>query len=294
MPCRRPSRSISDTPPGTYFLEACADADEQVNERNENNCRISAGQITVQQIPNLKVTAIDPPPPTLLQGQSFSAKETVKNTGPVTAPASTVKYYLVSTADQTRIDLKGTQTVPALTPGLAFSAAQAVKVRPDTIPGTYWLQACADSGKIVPEPDEEDNCLTSAGTVQVTALADLVVARVTVESTPVTVARGATFAVTSVVKNQGLGDAASPSTTKFYLIVTPGAAVKQGLGGTQAVPALGHGAKSPSLVTLTVDESTTLGAYFVLACADDGVKVVPESDDGNNCATSAETVTVVQ
>ena len=245
----------SDTVPGTYFLEACADGDEQVNEQNENNCRISVGQVTVQEIPNLKVTTIDPPPTTLLQGQSFSAKETVKNTGSVTAPVSTVKYYLVSTVDQSRIDLKGTQAVPALTPGLAFSAAQMVKVRPDTIPGSYRLQACADSGKLVPEPDEEDNCLTSAGTVQVTALPDLSVARVTVESTPVTVALGATFVVTSVVKNQGMGDA-GPSTTKFYLIVTPGAAQKKDLGGTESVPALPHGAKSPQQTTLEVENDT--------------------------------------
>ena len=209
----------------------------------------------------------------------------------MTAPVSTVKYYLVSTADQSRIDLKGTQAVPSLGKGQIFSDTQEVEVRAETLPGSYWLQACADSGKVVPEPNEEDNCLMSTGTVQVTALPDLIVLRVTVESTPVTVALGASFLVTSVVKNQGLGDA-GPSTTKFYLVLTPGAAQKKDLGGTQAVPAAIHGAKNPAQVALEVENDTTPATYYVLACAD-SAKAVTENDEGNNCTTSAQTVTVV-
>ena len=70
------------------------------------------------------MTAIDNPPALLLQGDSFGAKDTVQNTGNVTAPESTVKYYLVSTLDQSRIDLKNTQTVPSLLPGHTFNDTQ--------------------------------------------------------------------------------------------------------------------------------------------------------------------------
>jgi hypothetical protein len=215
----------------------------------------------------------------------------VQNVGPIVAPASTVKYYLVSLADQSLIDLKGTQAVPALTPGQTFTENQDVKVRPTTPPGFYALRACADSAKVVPEPDDEDNCLTSAGVVEVHALPDLVINRVTVEDSPVVVARGASFNVTSVVKNQGLGDAGA-STTKFYLILTPGAAQKKGLTGTQSVPPVPLQRKFNSTVSVQVEENTIPGTYYVLGCADEVVKSVVENDDNNNCTTSLETVVV--
>ena len=42
------------------------------------------------------------------------------------------------------------------------------------------LRACADAGKTVTRRPANDNCLTSAGTVQVTPQPDLVVKKVTV------------------------------------------------------------------------------------------------------------------
>lgn len=284
----------ADTLPGAYFLEACADGEKQVLEIDEdNNCLTSTAQVTVQDIPNLIVKFVDDPPADLLQGQSFEAFDKVKNIGAVTAPAFSVKYYLVSVADDSLTSLKGTQAVPSLPAEQTFSAAQEVSVRPDTLPGSYKLRACADSGKVVTEPNEEDNCKDSVGTVQVHALPDLIMKRVTVEGTPVTVALGASFTVTSVVKNQGLGDAGA-SNSKFYLVLTPGAAQKKALTGTQSVIALSAGDKTPNLTAVTVEEDTVPGTYYVLGCADEANKSVTESDENNNCATSAETVTVVQ
>jgi subtilase family serine protease len=56
-----------------------------------------------------------------------------------------------------------------------FSHAVSLKVRANTPPGSYTLVGCADSGKVVAESDEDDNCKASATTVQVTGLPDLVV-----------------------------------------------------------------------------------------------------------------------
>jgi subtilase family serine protease len=168
-----------------------------------------------------------------------------------------------------------------------------VRVRPETPPGTYHLEACADSGNVVPEPTEDDNCLMSLGTVVVKGLPDLVVNRVTVENTPVTVAKGASFTVTSVVRNQGPGDAGS-SFAKFYLVVTPGAAQKRALTGTQSVPPLPSLTKKGATLSLNVEETTPVGTYYVLGCADEVNKSVTEKDENNNCTTSLETVTIVQ
>lgn len=281
----------SDTLPGAYFLEACADSADAVNEAVEtNNCRTSLGQVTVQDTPDLVVTAIGNPPSSAFPNQAFSVTDTVKNVGGVPALASTGKFYLVSTADGSRIDLKGSQSVPALNPAQTFSDSTSLQARPETVPGLYRVQACADSGKVVVERNEDDNCKVSTGTVQIKALPDLIVTSVTVAGAPVTVARGGTLAITAPVKNQGFGDAGA-STTKFVLVLTPGAAPVKNLNGTQTVPALAAGAQSGPQITVGVYNDTPPGTYFVQACADNA-KVVPEISNSNNCATSTGTVTV--
>jgi subtilase family serine protease len=252
----------------------------------------------IEQVPNLVMTDLDDPPAELLQNQTFDVNDTIQNTGPVDAGAFMVKYYLVSVADESRIDLKNKKPVTGLASGQTTPPSpQTVRVRPETPPGTYYLEACADSGNAVPEPTEDDNCLVSHGTVVIKALPDLVVNRVTVENMPVTVARGASFTVTSVVRNQGLGDAGS-SFTKFYLVATPGATTKRALTGpqtppgTQSVPPLPSLTKKGAMVLLNVEEDTPVGTYYVLGCADEANKSVTEKDENNNCTTSLETITV--
>jgi hypothetical protein len=41
------------------------------------------------------------------------------------------------------------------------------------------------------------------------------------------------------------------------------------LTGTRSVPTLGPGASSTGTLTVTVPTTTTLGTYYLLACADD-------------------------
>jgi hypothetical protein len=56
-----------------------------------------------------------------------------------------------------------------------------VTIRPGTIPGTYFLKACADGHKFLPEQDNDNNCLTSSGSFNVVAMPDLVVTSITVD-----------------------------------------------------------------------------------------------------------------
>src|SRR5262249_47619169 len=142
----------SDTVPGTYFLQACADGAGLIQEPHEdNNCFTTTAKITVLDTPNLLVSAISDPPSKGGQGHPFDMTDTVKNTGAVSAGQSSVKYFLVSAADGTRTDLKGGGSVPALDAGLTFTDQETVTVRPETLPGTYHTQGCADSGKAVVE-----------------------------------------------------------------------------------------------------------------------------------------------
>ncbi len=281
----------SDTKPGTYFLQACADGDTDVSESNEgNNCKTTTGTITVNDVPDLTVTVLTSPPASVPQGGTFSVTDTVVNNGDVPAALSTtVKYTLTSTANGSKIDLKGKQTVPVLGPGQSFTDVQSLIVRPETLPGTYTLTACSDSGKIVTESNEDDNCKTATGTVQVTPMPDLIVQQATVAGVPLTVNQGDTVAITSVVRNQGLAGAAG-STLKFVLIDTS-TLTEKNLKGTQAVPALGQGGQQTFQTNVIVYGDTAPGTYNVQVCADSG-KVVGEISDGNNCTAAPGVVTI--
>jgi subtilase family serine protease len=87
-----------------------------------------------------------------------------------------------------------------------------VTIWPETPLGQYKLQACADNGKTSPEVDEQNNCLTSTGNIQVMPTPDLVVTSVTVPGLPTTVLPGAGLPITVVVLDaclqDRLGDAA--------------------------------------------------------------------------------------
>jgi subtilase family serine protease len=285
----------SDTVPGSYFLQACADGEKQLHELEEDdNCFTSSGHpITASPVPNLVVTQVGNPPTTALPGKSsFPVATTVQNVGPVGALASLVGFSLVSTVDATiRFELKGTQDVPPLgSIAPPSSGSGMVTVRPETLPGSYRVEACANYKGALPESDEEDNCALSTGAVQVAAVADLIVLNLRLPTPPVTVAAGGTLELTAVVRNQGLGDAGA-SAVKFSLVLSPGAAPITKITGTVPVVPVARGKKEPATAIATIPNKTPPGTYFVQACAD-WLKEVEESSEENNCGTSVATLQV--
>ena len=298
-----PAASFSvygDTAAGTYVLQACADALKALSEAIEsNNCANSVATITIDQSPNLVITSIANPPATAPLGSSIKVTTGVKNTGQAVAGASTTKYYLVSTTDGTLTDLKGPATTPnvaALNPGQTINDVETLTIRatsPPTATGTYRLRACADGKKDVVESNEDDNCLTSSGTIKVTGLPDLTVTAVSVKD-PLTVARGGSLSITTTVKNVGEGDAVA-TTTKFLLVSTvvnpDGTRNAKNLNGTVGAPLL-HGNNVFTVAkTATVFNDTPLGTYTVQACAD-GLDVVQEGSETNNCLETSSIVTI--
>jgi subtilase family serine protease len=288
-----PLSLYSDTLPGTYFVQACADGPKGVSEDVEtNNCLNAAGTMTVQQVPNLVVSSITNPPGTASLGGTFTLTSSARNIGSVGAGASSTKYYLVSTVDGTKKDLKGNQAVPALNAGQTFSLQVTLQVRVETLPGQYKVQACADGGQDVSESNEDDNCLTSSGIVKVVGPPDLVVTQVTVRNAPLTVARGGSLTITAAVKNLGEGSAAA-STTKYLLVNTVDGTTKN-LNGTQAYPILNSGSSTSIQKVVTIYLDTPVGTYNVQACAD-SLDVVSEGSETNNCLTTTSnsaTVTI--
>jgi len=154
---------------GTYYLLACSDDLRAATEGIEtNNCLASSSTVTLT-TPDLVESAISDPPATASLGDTFPVTDTVENKGDADAGASKTIYYLsvspTKGSDATR--LGGSRSVEALSPGATSSQTVNVKIFDTTVPGTYYLIACADGINDVSEGNEANNCLASATTVEV-------------------------------------------------------------------------------------------------------------------------------
>jgi len=279
-----------DTPLGTYYLVSCADDLNAVSETNEtNNCRASTTTIQVG-LADLLVTSLSNPPATAAAGGTFSVTATIANQGAITAGASTARYYL--SADQVKgvgdVLLTGTRSVASLTAGQSSNGSTTVTIPSNTPAGSYYLLGCADDTLVVSESNESNNCRASTTTIQI-SLPDLVVT--SVSNPPATAGAGGTFSVTATIANQGTATAAA-STARFYLSTDQ---LKDGgdalLSGTRSVASLTAGQSSSGSTTVTIPSSMAAGTYYLLACADDTL-AVSESNEGNNCRASANTVQI--
>ncbi|MEO8678869.1 MAG: CARDB domain-containing protein [Vicinamibacterales bacterium] len=277
---------------GTFYLLACADDSKLNAEANEgNNCRasVATGQIINA---DLVVSALSEPPPATGLGVTFSITDTNTNQGSGGSVASVNRYYLSADTLWSSTDklLTGTRSVPALSGGISSTGTVTVTVPTNTAIGTYYLVACADDTKLVPEGNETNNCRAAAGTVSV-ARPDLAVSAVA--NPPALIGLGGTLSASDTTLNQGVG-AAQVSGTRYYLSTdTLWSTFDKLLTGGRSVPSLLPGISSAGTATVTVPTNTALGAYFLIACADD-TKVVVEANETNNCQASTSVVQVIR
>jgi subtilisin family serine protease/subtilase family serine protease len=282
------------TAPGLYYLLACADDLGVVPETNEtNNCRASVNRVQLS-LPtaDLAVTAVSEPPGAAVPGASFAVTDTTTNVGPVTVGASTTRYVLSLDAVRSADDvLIGSRGMGAMGSGVSSTGTANATIPTGTAFGTYFLLACADDTGQTVEASEANNCKASLGTVIVgPPTADMVVTAVS--DPPATAAASSSFPVTDTTQNAGVSGTAPASSTRYYLSLnTLRDAGDVLLTGARAVPALNAGITSSGTVTVTIPTSTAVGAYFLLACADDTGQV-PETNETNNCRASAATVQV--
>src|SRR5262249_28251065 len=157
-----------------------------------------------------------------------------------------------NTADGTQKNLNGIQSIPSVNGGGSVDVQKTVSLYSDTASGTYVVQACADSGKVVTELFESNNCEESTATVTVQGVtasnADLVVT--SVAPPPATASPGDTFSVTAVVKNQGTE--AAPATTTSFILTNTSTGRTKNLKGSQSVPGLGPGESRGPAATISV------------------------------------------
>jgi hypothetical protein len=154
---------------GVYVLLACADDKGDVAEADEsNNCRAAAVRVQVGR-PDLVLTAVSDPPPNAVTGSSFPVTDTVQNQGVLAAGASRTQYYLSRDPLRNGGDrlLSGSRSVPSLDPDEASTGTVHVTIPVATLPGAYFVLACADARGAIAEGAETDNCRASASKVMV-------------------------------------------------------------------------------------------------------------------------------
>ncbi len=161
---------------GTYYLLACADILGAVTELVEtNNCRASTHAIVIAAAawPDLIENWVDNPPASAAAGSSIEVSDQAGNPGNAAAGASTTRYYLsldtIKDAGDPR--LGGWRSVPALAVGTVAGGTITATIPVATVPGAYYLIACADDLGVVAESNETNNCLASVTKITVGAAA---------------------------------------------------------------------------------------------------------------------------
>ncbi len=118
--------------------------------------------------PDLVIAAVSSPPNTAEAGTSFSVSNSVHNQGTAEAMATSMRYYLSLNPVKGAGDilLSGFQAVPPLTSGASWSGRATVTIPAATLPGTYFLLACADDTQLVSEGNETNNCAAATETLR--------------------------------------------------------------------------------------------------------------------------------
>ena len=241
-------------------------------------------------IADLVETGVSNPPASVVPGATFTLNETVLNQGELAAAASTTRYYLSVDQLKTPDDflLGATRSISSLAAGASSPGSRTLTIPSSMALGTYYVIACADDTKAVGERDEFNNCQSSASPV-VVGRPDLVIS--TIGNPPAAVAPGGNFVASDTTLNQGDAGGGA-SATRYYLSSVPARnAQSRLLTGMRQIVALGAGVPSSGTATITIPTNVPLATYYLIACADDFLKVL-ERDETNNCSVAATQLVV--
>jgi subtilase family serine protease len=285
--------------PGTYYIGAIADYQNQVSESNEANNALAGNQITILG-PDLTMTAVSGPA-SAATGSSITVSNTVSaNASGGIPPGFYVGIYLSADNVITSSDIFiGYRYVSGLTPGASSTADTTITI-PTTVPaGTYYIGVIADYNNVVKESDETNNGL--AGNQIAILGPDLTMTTV---SGPASAARGGTITVSDTATNIG-GSSASPFYVGIYLSADAVITESDMLLGYRNVPGLAPGASNTGTTSVSIPSSIAPGTYYIGAIADNftimecdewdcwdtglGKRIV-ESNEANNTLAGSQIV----
>jgi subtilase family serine protease len=154
------------TQPGTAYIIASADADDEVDETTEtNNTRSRSISIGADFV----IASVTVSSSSVAAGAVVNITDTVTNQGAQAAPSSTTRFYLSknTTLDATDTLLIPGRSVPDLAGGVSHVGVTPVTIPLSATPGSYYMLAKADGEGAVAESVETNN--VSSRAIQVTA-----------------------------------------------------------------------------------------------------------------------------
>ncbi len=271
------TRLTAPDAPGMYYYGACV---EPVSGESDtgNNCSsgvplvVESGGVTV---PDLVVESPGVSSNTVVPEGSFTLSASVRNQGGGRSESTTLHYYrssdpAISTGD-TEV---GTDLVSRLSAGA--TGLESIRLTAPDAPGTYYYGACVDP--VSGESDTGNNC-SSGVSLEVESVAgrDLIVESPEVSSS--TVAVGASFRLSAIVRNQG-GTRSTSTTLRYYRSSDSTISTGDTEEGTDSVFRLSAGRSGSESIRLRAPD--TSGTYYYGACVE---PVDGESDTGNNCSS---------
>ena len=267
---------------GTYYYIACADAEYNVSESNENN-NCAAMQVTTGAADLVVFSAsVDDSTPSV--GDEIRMDVTVYNRGSASASSSRLHYYRSNDATYSSNDTYlNYDSVPGLASGETEAENEWLDV-PSTA-GTYYYIACADANNNVSESDENNNCTAVQVTVQAAGAPDLVVENVRGELND----DGSRVKMYVDVYNQGSASASS-SRLHYYRSNDATYSSSDTYLEDDRVSSLASGETDAENEWL--DVPSTAGTYYYIACADAN-NDVSESNENNNCTEGSDALKVI-
>ncbi|MFN6947046.1 MAG: CARDB domain-containing protein, partial [Cytophagaceae bacterium] len=232
-------------------------------------------------MPDLIVTSFSTTTTSIAPEVPFETNYSIRNQGTGasrTAPRS--GFYLsiddVWDSEDLFLDHFGSTNIAA---GATFNGTTGIKIPENTPPGEYYLIIYTDYDHKVYELDETNNTRASQSITVIPLIRDLIIIDPIIPSQNIQV--GATFPVTSYVKNEG-NSRADPSVIGFYLSNNETYDPGDILLDARPVSLLHGGNTSTQIYSnLTIPANTEPGIYYILFYADHQ-NVVAETDETNN------------
>lgn len=167
--------------------------------------------------PDLTISASSWSPSSPVETSTITVSATVVNAGTLTAPASSVNFYLGS-------GKVGTATVPALAAGASTTVSANIGAQNA---GSYSLTAKVDEANAIIESNEANNSYTNPTALVVSAVASSDLLPVSVSYSPTNPAAGNTVSFAAAIRNQGtVASTAGSHALTLTLVDASGATVK--------------------------------------------------------------------
>lgn len=262
---------------GTYYWGMIADYLGVVPEITETNNARAGNTVSIQPGVDLIMTTVAGPD-NWCTGNPFTVTNTVRNIGIASVGRFTVGLYLSDDPIITTDDiLMVTRTVPSLAVGQSSVHLMSLINIGGLNAGTYYYGAIADFGEGITESSEDNNALAGNSAV-VTVGPDIVLRDVIC---PAFGSQGSTIPVTSIIENQGCGNAPIGFTMAVYLSTDPQITTSDTRLGTRTVSSLGYGLMNTGATVVTIAPTLPSGTYYVGVIAD-YANTIWESSETNN------------